>query len=454
MTSTRIRRILIVDDNEAIHKDFRKIFSGDVSDNEMAQFEAELFGAVTSPTSHYRYELTYAFQGQEALELVARSLAEEQPFEMAFVDMRMPPGWDGAETIERIWEVDPGLQVVICTAYSDYSWTELFQRLDGRDRLLVLKKPFDNVEVEQLAAALTEKRALWEEAIRKQDELEELVRERTRKLEQRDQLLRQKQKMEAVGSLADGIAHEFNNLLQIISGYTKFAMGELPSESQAYNDLSAALDASDKAVSLTRQLLDFSRSDDAHRETYHVNASIKKTVELLQPIIGKKHDIDVRIGASRDQLFGNRCMLEQSLMNLLLNGRDAMQEGGTLSIATDELEVSDDREGTASELPTGSYVKISVIDTGSGMDEHTRARIFDPFFTTKEEGKGTGLGLSLVYGCVEHHNGVIRVESRVGAGTTFELILPIHETQADVPDRDANVLDIPDLLCPSPSAAP
>src|SRR5256714_2818870 len=152
------RRILIVDDNTSIHADFRNILcpdtSGEAAVNEM---EAALFDEVQVATDQTAFELDSAHQGEEALEMVKRAMAEKRPYAMAFVDVRMPPGWDGVETIARIWEVDPELQIVVCTAYADYTWEEMRAKVGQPDSLLVLKKPFDNIEVQQLAHALTKK---------------------------------------------------------------------------------------------------------------------------------------------------------------------------------------------------------------------------------------------------------------------------------------------------------
>ncbi len=177
-------RILLVDDNRAIHEDFGKIFSaGGAGANPADVAEAELFGDETEAGSDKRFEIDSAFQGEEALALVEKALAEGRPYAMAFVDVRMPPGWDGIETISRIWKVYPDLQVVICTAYSDYSWDEMIAKAGQSDRLLILKKPFDNVEALQLAYALTEKWHLLQQTRSQVSNLEERIAERTVELQ-------------------------------------------------------------------------------------------------------------------------------------------------------------------------------------------------------------------------------------------------------------------------------
>ncbi|HYD84813.1 MAG TPA: response regulator [Opitutus sp.] len=178
------RRILIVDDSRAIHDDFRKILGSKRPSKSLSAQEAELFGIPpsTAETLHTDYELDSAFQGEEALEKVKQAVAAGRPYALAFMDVRMPPGWDGVETTTRIWNVDADIQIVICTAYSDYSWSEMTARLGSSDRLVILKKPFDNIEALQLAAALTEKWRLGHHARRQLADLEQLVEERTREL--------------------------------------------------------------------------------------------------------------------------------------------------------------------------------------------------------------------------------------------------------------------------------
>ena len=176
------RRILVVDDNRAIHDDFRKILGGRGQRKQMEADEAILFGKSAAAPEPI-FELHFAHQGEEALAMVQQALAENRPYAMAFMDVRMPPGWDGIETTARIWPIDPELQIVICTAYSDYSWSEVLRKVGQSDRLVILKKPFDNVEAIQLASALTEKWRLARQARQHLAELQAIIAERTRELQ-------------------------------------------------------------------------------------------------------------------------------------------------------------------------------------------------------------------------------------------------------------------------------
>ncbi len=175
LDNQRNRRILVIDDNPSIHNDFRKIFVANRARERLNDAEAAFFGEAIATDWQIDFELDVAHQGEEGLEMAVLAVAENRPHALAFVDMRMPPGWDGLTTIEQLWKADPDLQVVICTAYSDSSWSNICRRLGYTDRLLILKKPFDNSEVCQLSLALTEKWKLTQQARLKQGDLERLV---------------------------------------------------------------------------------------------------------------------------------------------------------------------------------------------------------------------------------------------------------------------------------------
>lgn len=181
------RRILIIDDNPAIHEDFRKILTTPAEAGDFEAVSDELFGPDPARTNPRGFELDSAFQGQEGLERVKRAVAAARPYAVAFIDVRMPPGWDGVETTAKLWEAYPDLQVVICTAYSDYAWEDMIAKVGQSDRLVILKKPFDNVEVLQLANALTEKWRLLQYARLKIDGLEQAVAARTQQLRQSEE---------------------------------------------------------------------------------------------------------------------------------------------------------------------------------------------------------------------------------------------------------------------------
>ncbi|MAD80979.1 MAG: hypothetical protein CMJ50_09085, partial [Planctomycetaceae bacterium] len=377
------------------------------------------------------------------------AVAENRPYALAFVDMRMPPGWDGLTTIEQLWKADPDLQVVICTAYSDNTWSDIREQLGDTDQLLILKKPFDNVEVCQLALALTEKWHLAQQARLKKRDLERMVDERTEQLREREEALRRKHKLEAIGSLASGIAHEFNNVLQVIRGYTRFAMDELSVDAQPHRDLQYAVEAVDRAAEITRQLLNFSRQQPAKKSHQEVNEIVTMTLRMVRPVFGEQIEVDVDLSDEAGIVYADVDIMSQALLNLCINARDAMPSGGRLRITTDQREILDRRGGNAStgqpNLKPGHYSVITVADTGCGMPAKVIDRVFDPFFTTKEVGKGTGMGLAMVFGTLQNHEGTVTVESSEGQGSTFRIWLPVaaqatNDTQQPTKNSGASSL--------------
>jgi signal transduction histidine kinase/CheY-like chemotaxis protein len=244
-------------------------------------------------------------------------------------------------------------------------------------------------------------------------------------LAQRDEQLRQSHKLEAVGSLAGGIAHEFNNLLQAISGYTRYAMEDLPVKEQRYQDLEQVLKAADRAAALTRELLGFSRRQVLENVDVEPREIVNDLVLLLRPLIGAHIELRTAVSKENCRLHADRGLLQQMLINLCINARDAMPNGGELTIKTERVRFSEKYSELHPSIKAGNYVMFSVADTGSGMSAEVKERIFEPFYTTKGVGKGTGLGLSMVYGCVQQHEGLINVYSEIGHGTTFKIYLPL-----------------------------
>lgn len=254
-------------------------------------------------------------------------------------------------------------------------------------------------------------------------ELEEALR---RSQEER----RQSQKLEAVGQLAGGIAHEFNNLLQAITGYTGYAMEGLPTEDQRYQDLQQVRTAADRAAMLTRQLLGFSRQQMLERRHVDPNGAIADLAKMLGTVIGDHIELDLTLGENVSTVSADPGALQQILLNLCLNARDAMSSGGKLLIRTQDLLMRRAFDAWETDIPPGRYAVVSVTDTGSGMTPEVKARIFEPFFTTKEVGQGTGLGLATVYGIVQQHEGIIHVYSEPDRGSTFKIYLPAVDVAA------------------------
>ncbi|MEX2271465.1 MAG: ATP-binding protein [Vicinamibacterales bacterium] len=247
--------------------------------------------------------------------------------------------------------------------------------------------------------------------------------------------LRQAQKMEAVGQLAGGVAHDFNNLLTAVVGHGNLALQSLPEHHAAREDVLEILNAGDRAAALTRQLLAFSRRQVMQPEVVAVNAVLTGVEKLLRRLIGEQIHIVLGLAASADAVKVDPGQLEQVLMNLAVNARDAMPDGGTLTIATANVDLDDAYVRQHVNVGQGPYVMITVADTGAGMDAETQAHLFEPFFTTKPVGEGTGLGLATVYGIVRQSGGHIYVYSELGRGTTFKVYLPATNQEPTLRDR-------------------
>jgi len=243
-------------------------------------------------------------------------------------------------------------------------------------------------------------------------------------LRRTEQQLLQAQKMEAVGRLAGGIAHDFNNLLTVVTGVVHYLLDRHPNRSPDHADLITIKEASEQATALTSQLLAFSRRQVLQPVDVHLNDVIRRTEGLLRRLIGGHIEIVFGLDEAVGAVTADPTQLEQVLLNLAINARDAMPEGGTLRFETSDVTINGDYASTHLGLEPGPYVMLAVTDTGHGMDSITKAQIFEPFFTTKEEGKGTGLGLATVYGIVKQSGGSIYVYSEPGHGTTFKVYLP------------------------------
>ena len=237
--------------------------------------------------------------------------------------------------------------------------------------------------------------------------------------------LRHSQKLEAVGQLAGGVAHDFNNILQVINGYGTLIQLTMAETDRNRTAIGEILNAAERAAHLTRSLLAFSRKQVMNPKVVDLNAVVTHVDKFLRRVIGE--DVQLKLRRSEGPLFARVDLgqFEQVLMNLATNARDAMATGGTLTITTESLEIDSQFQQTHGFGRPGRFVLIRVADTGTGMDPDTRKRIFDPFFTTKELGRGTGLGLSIVYGIIKQHGGYILADSEVGAGTTLQLFRPM-----------------------------
>jgi PAS domain S-box-containing protein len=543
-----------VDDNPAIHEDFRKILGEQLpAVTRLTELETRLFGPLDTPVKRASFRLDSAFQGQEGLRMLQRAVEENDPYSLAFVDVRMPPGWDGLETLEHFWKYCPDVQAVICTAYSDYSWEQITRRLKQSDNLLILKKPFDAIEALQVAHTMTRKWELGRQAKLRMEDLDRMVRERTQALraevderlrvqenlrhtEERfakafrasplpmaiqscadgrfldanqsflelaayesgellgrtagelklwpdndtrilaaarakgrfrnqqyilhrrdgksrttlmwtepmtletgasqllivedvtDRLklesqLRQAQKMEAVGCLATGIAHEFNNLLTVIQGHAGL-LRTGSAEGRRADSVERITQASLEAASLTRRLLIFSRKQPLQLKPLNLSKTAQNMRRMLSRLVGERYQLELSCEPQLPWVQADEPGVQQAMINLVLNARDSMPAGGAIRVEMTALTLDADAARDHVDARPGRFVCLSIADSGCGMTGEIAGRMFEPFFTTKEVGKGTGLGLSAVHGIVQQHDGWIQVATQPDKGSTFKLFLP------------------------------
>ncbi len=458
----------------------------------------------------------------------------------------MPPGWNGIETIGLLWQADPELEVVLCTAFSDDTLAGITRQMRRTDQLLVLKKPFDNIEVRRMAMALSEKWRLAREAQSYFENLEALVQARTADLAQSLALiqasenqyrllfennptpiltyddttlafvgvneaavrhygyakeeflkltlrdlalpeelpvflnklsqpdagavrsgiwrhraksgkliemeitshhllprkiylslamdvterlnleaqLRQSQKMDSIGQLAGGIAHDFNNLLTVINGHASLLLASEKLTPRGADSLKEIAAAGKRASALTRQLTTFSRKLEFHPQAVDLNELVNNILKMLRRILGEDVALQTDFSPDRPSIKADLGMIEQILLNLAVNARDAMPRGGQLLIKTSVATIDPATAQQNPEAKTGRFVCLTFGDTGCGIAPENVGRIFEPFFTTKAADRGTGLGLATVYGIVKQHQGWITVKSQVAQGTTFQIFLP------------------------------
>ena len=421
-------RILIVDDNPAIHEDFKKVLLAPDEDH-LASVEADLFGDAPSTTSlsstsTMNFELHSAFQGQQALEMVEHSMRDGARFNMAFVDVRMPPGWNGIETIRRLWEVDPELEVVICTAYSDYSWREIVAELGYTDRFLILKKPFDSVEVRQLSMTLTAKSVLRKAQADQMANLEKAVEERSADLRAAKELAEQGSR--AKSEFLANMSHEIRTPLNGMIGLMEL-LATTPLDTTQKRYVHGAQKSSDCLLSLINDILDFSKIEAGRIELdpvdFDLRLLLEDVAEMMAPKAHKK-GLEVCCDLSPDfptQIKGDADRLRQIVLNLVSNAVKFTEKGQVVIRARVDEQCHD-----------GILIRFEVSDTGIGIPADRTDKLFKLFSqvdasTTRRFG-GTGLGLALCKRLVELFEGEIGVESKDGLGSTFWFTARLQST--------------------------
>jgi signal transduction histidine kinase len=439
-------RILAVDDEETILELYRGFFrpvaTETASSAELRALQTKLFGGQPVSAPGLIFDLVLNRQGDEAIETVRSALAEGAPFAVVFLDVRMPPGPDGVTTAEAIRALDPDIEIVIVTGYSDVHPHRISQRVPPQDKLFYLQKPVHALEIQQLAAALSAKwraehkiAAHTAELVRLNQQLRQDIAARQQAEADKERLqaqLRHKQKMEALGTLAGGVAHDFNNILTAIIGYTE--LSQLRHNIPAVGGyLEQVLQASRRGERLIRQIMTFSRRSEQIKRPIEIGSVVKECLELLRALLPAEITIEQEIEPDTGYILADPDQIHQVVMNLGINAGHAMREQGgtmTVSLSRIDLDAGDHADGLA--LAPGIYLELTVRDTGHGIDPAIQERLFEPFFTTKERGEGTGMGLAVVHGIVQDHKGVITVDSAPGAGATFRVRLPRVDSELDL----------------------
>jgi two-component sensor histidine kinase len=352
-------RLLIIDDNSAIHADFRKILCPkDEGNTEMLAIESILFGEAPPAVARLKFEVDSAHQGQEGLEMVKRALAENRPYALAFVDVRMPPGWDGVETIARIWEVYPKIQIIVCTAYADYSWEELRARVGQPDNLVVLKKPFDNVEVQQLAHAMTQKWLLNRQVDLQMEELEARVQHRTAELEKSQAVLQVS--LREKESLLKEVHHRVKNNLQIINSLLRMETGRHPEDAASHvlRDMQGRI----RSMALLHESLYRSGSLASVDLGDYVKNLANQTFGSL---IGQTHKIRLQVDVDSVQVAMDQALPCGLILNELMANaiKHAFPENKSGEISVQLKPVKG-----------GPQFRLSVSDTGVGLPANFKER--------------------------------------------------------------------------------
>ncbi len=436
------RRILLIDDNPAIHEDFKKILSeSGVKDAQLNDAMSGFFGTPKPAHERPRFELSSAFQGQEALEKIKQSIAENRPYAMAFVDVRMPPGWDGIDTIARMWEVDPRLQAVVCTAYADYSWDQMVAKLGHSDRLLILKKPFDPLEVQQIATALTEKwnvgareKARFEEARAAEQEAKAYaasltMTNRALEIARAGAVAAAQAKSEFLANMS----HELRTPMIAVLGHADLLSDGEMTDDERQEHVSTIREQGMNLLSLLSDILDIASCETGKLAIEAVPCSVRALLtevrdRFSQRAVAKGLILSATCAENIPRTVScDVSRVRQVLQHLVGNAIKFTDAGSVKVTAEFELGANGD----------SGRLLVTVGDTGAGITPALRAKLFEAFAQadgtlTRKHG-GAGLGLALSRRLAQIMGGDLDVESEPGKGSRFTLAIPIQHSDAHEP---------------------
>lgn len=434
------KHILLVDDNESIHEDIKSILSNSISkqDEELKGIEDQLFGNSSdeqeTAISRIDYEIDHAYQGKEAVKMVEKAHEAGKPYSLIFMDVRMPPGMDGIQTIKEIWKDYPYTEIVICTAYSDYSWDKIVSNLGNTDKLLFMKKPFDATALKQTALTLTTKWKLQQEAISYTEKLEKEVDERTSELNKLvDKYKEMKDKAEEASAAKSvflaNMSHEIRTPMNGVIGMTDLLLNTDLNEEQ--RELSRMVKRSgDSLLRVINDILDFSKIEagkmDIEDIPFKVRDLIKEVVEMISFTSDEKglsieYSIDENIP---NQLLGDPIRLRQVLLNYGSNAVKFTDEGSIL-FNTQLIKSNGSKQ----------LIEFSVTDTGIGIPKDKQSQIFSSFSqadsSTPRKFGGTGLGLAICRQLADLMDAEVGLKSEEGKGSTFYFTVPLEEASTE-----------------------
>ena len=431
------RKILVVEVNPDVREHLAAAVLSSGARNSSQPFEKELISAsdehslgprslVDSSGSNTHYDIQTAQDGETACRMLRGARDEGDPYGLIFLNVTMPAR-DAFTVISEVLRIDENIQIVLCVPRDDCSWSEITENTAGRSNIMILKKPFEKAEAVQLALIMTEKFYAEEH-------------------------LRHSQKMEIIGTLAAGLAHDFKNIISSLQATVSSMEFSLNTDKplnmlkkELGTDIKIIQDAVLEGVDMVQVLLALSRQQELPLAPVDLNELMERVLSICGRSLSKSVKLKFTPSSGPAVVMAYPIQMEQVFLNLCINADHAMtlmrgengEQGGALTVEIKGVRYGRTERGNIAEIPPGEYILVSVTDTGIGMRPKTVSQIFDPFFTTKSKEKGTGLGLAMVFSTVRKHKGVIDVNSTPGKGTEFLVYLPAYDSDGKA-DTQAN----------------